>query len=718
MAAWVLYRLDQGIDHVLVDEAQDTAPAQWAVIDAIVEEFQAGEGARGLKRTLFVVGDEKQSIYSFQGAEPAAFAGMRALNARRLEALDDRLATPALDTSFRSAPAVLRFVDTLFEGDAATGLTAEGHPPRHAAHRAEAVGRVDLWPLIEPPEAPDDQPWWEPVDTPPPSGAKPRLARAVAREIRRIIEEERLPGGGRRVRAGDILVLVTRRDALARAILTGLKAEGVPVAGADRMKLAGELAVQDLLALMQVAVTPGDDLSLAAVLRSPLGGLTEEELFELAHDRGGSLLLALLTAEARFPRAASLLADLTGRVDYLRPYEFLERVLIVHDGRRRLLARLGPEAEDAIDELLAQALTYETDDVPSLTGFLDWITRGAPTIKREMDAGRDEVRLMTVHGAKGLEAPVVILPDTLYKPPLRGPHFFAREAGNAPPIHVWAGSQDTDDRAARTAREQAQRLMEEERLRLLYVAATRAEDWLIVAGAGKAQEGSWYGLIESAMRRLPAREIPAPEGVEGATLRFEDEGRAETPDVAESPRSLIPDRPDWLCAAPVERVKPRNAPSRLGHEDVEDIAGGVGLGRALAMERGEAVHLLLERLPDLPSAERRAAAEHLLSAGFPGLPPEIREDAIREADSVLAAPFAEEIFGPDSLAEVTVALDPPDPGPQRMIGRIDRLVIGPTHLLIVDIKTDSRPPSDLADVPSAYLSQLEAYSAGLRLYLP
>ncbi|MHA1529604.1 MAG: UvrD-helicase domain-containing protein, partial [Alphaproteobacteria bacterium] len=380
MAAWALYRLDRGIDHILVDEAQDTAPGQWEVIRAIAHEFNTGAGAREFNtgagaraagRTLFVVGDEKQSIYSFQGAEPQAFGANRQHFGGWLEGMGGTLARPDLVKSFRSAPGILAYVDAVFAGEAAAGLTVDGDPVTHEAHRVRDASRVDLWPLVESEatELPED---WSviPVDTPSPGSAKLRLARMLAGEIGRMIDEDRLPARagrpGRRVRSGDILVLVTKRDALAQGLIRELKSRGLAVAGSDRLSLAEELAVKDLLALVKVAVTPADDLSLAALLRSPLCDISEDDLFALAHGRQGSLWQALMEAQAQYPETVAMLRDMAGRADFLRPYEFLERALIRHDGRKRLLARLGREAEDPIDELLAQALAYEAREAPSL----------------------------------------------------------------------------------------------------------------------------------------------------------------------------------------------------------------------------------------------------------------------------------------------------------------------------------------------------------------
>jgi len=727
MAAWALYRLDQGIDHILVDEAQDTSPGQWAVIRAIAHEFNTGAGARAVNRTLFVVGDEKQSIYSFQGAELRAFGENRRHFGDWLDGMGGSLARPGLVTSFRSAPGILSYVDAVFAGEAAVGLTVSGDPVTHEAHRERDASRVDLWPLVEPDPTEDPPPWWTPVDTPPPGSAKARLARMLADEIGRMIDEDRLPAKegrpGRRLRPGDILVLVTRRDALAQGLIRELKGRGLPVAGSDRLSLAEELAVKDLLALVKVAVTPGDDLSLAALLRSPLCDVSEDDLFALAQGREGSLWQAVMAAEVRHGQTVAMLRDMARQADYLRPYEFLERALIRHDGRRRLLARLGHEAEDPIDELLAQALVYEAREAPSLAGFIAWIEAGDIKVKREMERGADEIRVMTVHGAKGLEAPVVILPDTMAKGGGGGRPVLlpAGRGANEPPLMLWAAGRTEDDPVTRTARAEAEARDAAERKRLLYVALTRAEDWLILCGAGQAnrKDGTWYEALEAGMAaRGGESELPGPEGLAGPVRRRDDNPvpvRGAADDEASPETATAPARPGWLSPAPREERAKRLSPSSLGAHAEE---GGAGLGRELALTRGSAVHLLLEKLADRPAAQRRALAGRLLAHEFPGLAGEIAAGAVAEALAVFDAPFAAEIFGPDALAEAGMVLALPAVSAEPMLGRIDRLLIRPDRVLVVDFKTDARPPVAAEATPESYLAQLGCYRAALAALYP
>src|SRR5579862_8639852 len=426
-AAWVHFKLDLGIDHVLIDEAQDTSPPQWQVIESLIAEFAAGEGARGaLDRTIFAVGDDKQSIFSFQGALPAAFADKRRNFKRVYEAAGLRFLTLDFKYSFRSAPIVLEAVDRVFRLPAAFRGLADPVPTVHAAVRRAAPGLVEVWPLIEPTGAAAAEGWDAPFDTTSETSPRVELARRIAKSVADWIARGEAVGDGEgrhAATAGDFLILVRQRGPLFEAIIRALKNAGIAVAGADRLVLTEHIAVMDLLALADALLLPDDDLALATVLKSPLFGLDEEELYGLAHDRRGSLRTALrLQAPSRpaFAEADARLDRLAQAARRETPFAFYARLLGPEGGRRRFLARLGPEAIDALDELLNIALDHERRETPSLRGFVAWLRSANAEIKRDMEISRDEVRVMTVHGAKGLEAPVVILADTTTAP--AGPH--------------------------------------------------------------------------------------------------------------------------------------------------------------------------------------------------------------------------------------------------------------------------------------------------------
>ena len=512
VAPWVLYKLDGGIDHVLIDEAQDTNPDQWAVVAALTEEFFAGRGARETVRTVFAVGDAKQSIYSFQRADPRAFEDMRALFARHVPAADLAWREVALQMSFRSTKAVLESVDAVFAdgGPGADGVAAPGEDIRHIAFRKDQAGLVEVWPPVEPRAIDDPPPWKPPVERLRGDSPRTRLAGLVAGRVKAMVGAEDLPSKGRPVRAGDIMVLVRRRGGFVEDLVRALKDEDVPVAGADRMVLTEQMAVMDLMALAGVLLLPEDDLTLATVLKGPLVGLSEDQLFRLAWNRGPAglweTLRARLTDDPDFERAWLYLSDLMAVADRLTPHALFAHVLGPLGGKRRLLARLGPDAEDPIDEFVALTLAFERAHPPSLQGFLRWLETGAVEIKRDLEqGGRDAVRIMTVHGAKGLQAPIVFLPDTM-QVPTKGDRLLWL-GGPADELLLWPPRAEMADEACRSGRDAQKAAREREYRRLLYVAMTRAEDRLILCGwqTRKAPpESCWYNLVRAGVARTAA----------------------------------------------------------------------------------------------------------------------------------------------------------------------------------------------------------------------
>ena len=720
VAQWVLYRLDGGIDHILVDEAQDTSPDQWQVIRLLAQEFAAGDGARtDRRRTIFVVGDKKQSIYSFQGADPEEFDRMQAYFANRLAQARDTLVPLSLDHSFRSSPAILEAVDRTFTGARAEGLEKQVF---HRAFHADQPGRVDLWPPVEPTKDDTDRVWHDPVDSPGAEHHTVRLARFLADDIKRLIHHETLPVrqpdgsyARRPVRPGDIMILVTRRSGLFPELISALKAANLDVAGADRLRIGGELAVRDLAALLSFLALPEDDLSLAAALRSPLFGWSEQDLFDLAHRRGAKeyLWAALRARRAEYPETLAILDDLRDQADFLRPFDLLERILVRHDGRRRLLARLGLEAEEGIDAFLAQALSYEGTAIPGLTGFLAWIETDDVTIKRQMDAASDQIRVMTVHGSKGLESPIVILPDTAK------PH---RSGGRADVLSdgsrlMWKSPRADQPGAMADLAGALSDAQDRERRRLLYVAMTRAESWLIVSAAGEVGSGddSWHQIVAEGLDAAGADPLDTPTGTGQRLARGEwSGGPLLTPEAAHGEPPKIP---DFDPVAPWAAAEPALTPSDLG--GAKALPGDLAAqDEETALARGRMIHLLLEHLPDCAPGGRAALGRDIL-AGSPDAPDdrtmtELVEDALR----LTSDPALAQVFVPGSLAEVPLTAELSELGGRRIHGAIDRLLVGPETITAIDFKSNRIVPDGAQDIPEGLLRQMGAYAAALAQIYP
>jgi ATP-dependent helicase/nuclease subunit A len=713
LAQWVLYRLDGGLDHILVDEAQDTSPGQWAVIARLAEEMTAGEGARdGVPRTLFVVGDKKQSIYSFQGADLLAFDRVQGQFSAQMALSQAPLRSLTLDHSFRSSVAILRAVDATFapEGEAALGTEV-----RHLAFQGAMPGRVELWPAPEAEPAADEGDWTDPVDRPGPGDPEAVLARKIAAHVRDLIAAgTTIPtrAGPRRMHEGDVLILVQQRRRLFAELIAACKAAGLQVAGADRLRLGGEMAVRDIAALLSFIANPADDLGLATALRSPLFGWDEERLHALAQGRSGDLWSALRQDSAS-AAVVAVLGDLRDRSDFLRPFDLIDRILTRHDGRRRLIARLGAEAEDGIDQLLAQAMAYERDSVPSLTGFLGWIEGADVEVRRQADAAGARLRVMTVHGAKGLEAPIVILPDCGDRRVSDRDEIVLAEG--LPPLRRAASKEERPDAIARAHDESGARA-EAERRRLLYVGMTRAEAWLIVATPSVPRSGqSWHKLVEEGLRRAGAEACDTPTGT-GLRLAHGAWPAADSVALARTAPPALPVLPDWA------RTRPRPAafvpdwisPTDLGGAKVLGEAGADATESMGAMAYGSALHLLLEHLPDVPTAERAAIAARLVPDAA------LRAPAVAQAVALIDAPTLRDVFHPGAGATVMreVALATPGPGGIPLMGIIDRLILTEGRALAIDYKTNRIVPADADAVPEGLVRQMSAYRHALGAIMP
>ncbi len=732
-AAWVLYKLDGGLDHLLLDEVQDTAPQQWGIAHALSEEFFAGAGSRETSRSVFAVGDRKQSIYSFQGADTAEFDRSHDQLKRRVLNAGQAWRDAELDVSFRSTAPVLALVDAVFADSlAAQGVVGAGERLTHYADRDGHAGVVELWPLAPLPDPTPHAPWTIPRQNQSQTSARQSLADTLAGWISAQTDGSvMLESRARPLAAGDVLVLVRRRDAFARGLVRALKARGVPVAGLDRMVLTDQPAVQDLLALADALLLPADDLTFACVLTSPLGGLTDDELTELAVGRAGSLWNALRDRaheHSSWRRAAGFFAHLLARADYVTPYALFAEALGVLGGRARLLARLGPEAAEPIDELLNAALTYAGLHPPSLQGFVHWLRRSGAEIKREPEAAGNLVRIMTVHGAKGLQAPLVIIPDTTALPNDDNGVVWADDPATGRAVPLWSPRKEFRCRPLDRLREADRRRQVEEYNRLLYVALTRAEDRLLICGwqtRPALKEACWYSMIARGFEALaPRREPFAPWA--GEVLRMASSQLVPAEPVPAVPASAVCiGLPAWIGAAPDWRPAPppveppRPAPLAPSRPD------GVGLGAVPAADsplaeremagnrfrRGQLIHALLQHLPSVAAGDQRQAALRYLVRPGHKLPDGDAEGMVSEVMGILAHAELAPLFGPGSRAEVPLT---GVVGDVVIGGLVDRLVVLPDQVLVADFKTNRRTPADVAATPVMYLRQMASYRAVLR----
>lgn len=717
-ANWVLYKLDGGLDHILIDEAQDTSPKQWSLVQRIADEFFAGAGAaaerRSTRRTIFAVGDDKQSIFSFQGADPQSFGRYRETFGNQVRATGQTFVDEPLTTSRRSALEILQLTDAVFADPALRADVSSRAWTDHVAHRAKARGFVEFWPQTQRIETAEPDYWTVPPDQPREGDAPVRLAEKIALAIKSWIGREMVydkeSDKPRRLKAGDVLILVQQRGRLSQAIIRKLKRHGVPVAGADRLKLLSHIAVKDLIAYGRAALLPHDDLNLAALLKSPFFGLDDDQLFALAHGRTGRLWQALREKAAEggiWQVANERLSAAINRLGRDAPFDFYAR-LLAGGGRAAVLARLGEEAEDVIDEFLAQAAVYEETEAPSLEGFLHWLEQTGAEVKRDPDEAGGAVRVLTVHGSKGLEAPVVILPDTMTVPRTQtAPSLLPYRGGL-----VWrfAGTDEAEEaRAEWMARQQA------EHRRLLYVALTRPRDRLVVGGVKPAQNikaPTWHDAIVAGFQHLEGI-TTSPDRDGGEIRRYgtpPGEGQAAM-ELASAP----PPIPDWAKRPAVKEeaiavVRPSHLMPAVTFGDTADAFG---------RERGRVLHLLLQHLPRVAAQDRADAADRFLKARAKDWPQDARDAARDQALGVLADARFAAAFGAGSRAEAPIAGRVAALGPAGFIsGQIDRLAVTEREVLVVDYKTNRKVPERIGQVPDAYLGQMALYREAMRAAFP
>jgi ATP-dependent helicase/nuclease subunit A len=730
-AAWVHYKLDLGVDHVLIDEAQDTSDKQWDIVRRLVAEFTAGRGARDLTRTIFAVGDEKQSIFSFQDAAPRQFAAM---HRHFQKAHDDAGLTfvfREFKHSFRSGESVLAAVDEVFKAPGlAASVTADtaGLPP-HIALPDAPPSVVEIWEPEKPDERNEIEGWDAPFDTVSETSPRVKLAQRVARCVRRLVDDSIAVGIERcAARYGDVLILVRQRGPLFEAIIRALKNENVEVAGADRLILTEHIAVMDLMALADALLLPQDDLALASVLRSPLFGFSDDDLFAIAFDRGRSSLHAALSRKSAerpiFGAAVAHLAELAEAARRQSPFAFYAFVLGARDGRRRLVARLGAEANDALDEFLNLAIDYERRETPSLQGFIAWLREARAEVKRDMEIARDEVRVMTVHGAKGLEAPVVILADTMTQPyGPRPPRLLELDDGAV----IWAGRKDDDPAPVAAARQKALAEAEDEYRRLLYVAMTRAADRLIICGADGERtrpKGCWYDLVVDPLRPFLTEETDNGDKI--WRYRKETKGVPAQPAQAVAPAPGEPTEiPQWLRqpAPPPAPASIAISPSAAFEAEADRRfarSAVTAADRRKALARGRIVHRLMQSLPDVPPAQRKDAIARYLASNAADFLPAERAQMAQQVLTILNDLVFAELFAPGSRAEVPIVgrIARTDAVPLAVSGQVDRLAVTRDAVLIADYKTDRAAANRLAEVPKDYIGQLAAYRAVLACIYP
>ena len=723
--SWVHYKLDGGIEHILLDESQDTSPEQWRVIASLANDFFSGEGAgekgRSVPRTIFAVGDQKQSIFSFQGADPKYFSKMRSFFERKVKGAKRPWSEVELALSFRSVRRVLQVVDGVFnQPDVRQGVLSGDEKICHISSRIGQAGLVEIWPTFKPKEVIGNDPWDAPVDQLPQKSPLVELAQSIALEIKHWLESGQiLDSASRPIRPGDIMILVRTRGQFAEEMVRQLKQASVPVAGSDRMVLLQQMAVMDMIALGEFVLLPSDDLNLAIILKSPFFSFNEDQLFELSYERKGSLWSSL--REKRnlnkvYNSTVNYLEELIDESEVSPPYEFFTTILGSKKGREKILSRLGPDASDPIDEFLNLCLEFERDHTPSLTNFLHWIKVGQTQIKRDLDQGQNEVRVMTVHGAKGLQSSIVFLPDTCSVPnAVRNPRLYWEDS-----LLIWPVIKENEEAVCKVLAEEYQNDALKEYSRLLYVALTRAEERVYICGWENKfglKKDCWYNTVKSALKRIPdCEQFETESGEYGLRLR---DSQCEPPD-REIEQSIVRKAevqlPIWVNQSLLKErfnsktLKPSKF-SKTGSETKSPLL----TQHYRPLNRGKLVHKLLETLSLGQPAGRWERGLEYLSYNGTHLKKVEKKEIMHEVLAVLEKKELSPFFGPNSLGEVPLMGYAKIGNKNQLIsGTVDRILFCGRDVKILDFKTDKDPALNDHEIPMKYLKQMAAYRAVLR----
>lgn len=689
---WIRYKLDSNIRHALLDEAQDTDSTQWHIIRQFVEEFYAGEGQYESPRTFFAVGDAKQSIYRFRGAEPFVFGDMRDYMLKKKEETGQSAVVENLVASFRSSSTVLNFVDDVFRSEHRRDAVDEYISElKHDAVHENAGGRIEIWPLIkaEKNNGEKREPWTLPVIKEEAPSVKQQVATQVAQSIVSLLNSgDVLHTTKKPVNAEDIMIILRART-LMPALISALDAHKIPHTGADVIDLNKEQLVEDMLQLMLLATNPADAFARMQVLKSPLFGLSDD---------------ALLKGEDALPM---VLKEFIASAYTLSPYTFLMeaqakfhiRAKYYDHGDRR-------QIDETMDALLDSALSYNSH--LGLADFVHAFTATPQKVKRELAGAKRRVRLLTAHGSKGLEAPVVYLPDS-------GKDFYESLARETQLWHVNEKNEDELFLARLSKAEscnfqkeveaqEKERIFKDE-MRLLYVALTRAKDRLYIGGEGKEGADSWYTHIKHALAQLNTFE----EQEDGAfVLNNPVEHSAEKAEAVVLD-SIESDLPTYATTPPLKgAVASALKASEKMDKDPLELSDTQTLKKLFA--RGHAVHKLLEILPLLQEEDRENKAQNYINQVLHDFSEDEQQKAINGAFLVLNK--YPEFFGKNSRAEVPIFAEKQG---KRFDGIIDRLIASENEVTVIDYKTNSIVPEN---VPEHYAEQLRIYAWALADVFP
>ena len=716
ISSWILYKLDGGISHVLIDEAQDTSPIQWEIVDKLTSEFFTTGSDKKNVKSLFSVGDRKQSIFSFQGANIKLFEKYKNYFKERIEFENYPFYDLPLNRSFRSCENILNTVDDVIKNS--SGVLLPNEDITHIPNRKDSSGLVEVLPLVKRIEDKTSKCFKPPVENINVFNTEVEMANVLATKIRYLLDNEYISDPKkdsddtkkfiRKIEPKDIMILVKKRN-LADSITKALLAKNIPLAGRDKLSLSDNIAVEDLISLLKFVLFNYDDLSLAEVLKSPLYNLTDDDLFDLCFNRKDETLFSRLSESEKYKDITN---DLKYLIDFSKtalPFEFFDYVLKVQNKRKNFISRLGVEVVDVLNGFLSQCLSYDNLKLgKSLSDFYEWFSLNDVEIKRNMEQVNNTVRIMTVHSSKGLEAPVVFLYNAnevlsssrdriLWSedfPMYKTSNF--KTSGK-----IFSDMLDTENTAN-----------QEEFYRLLYVAMTRARDRLYVIGSENNSKNArtWYSCIKESLLSNPKHRIEKNTNINFAPDVFTDDdfvilGENDTGEISKTETVISKNfetLPEFFNEK-VDDIPPYNIDivptSPLSQNDENNTEN--------ALSRGTIIHKLLEYISKFNGDDIEKFIDFYLSKTK-------IEDKDFIKNNILKLYNNSEynfIFKNKNLSETEIITSENNIS---KILRVDKIVFNNDEIWIIDYKTDKQTES----VPSAYKKQLDKYKTAIAKIYP
>ena len=654
----VLYDIDITIDHILIDEAQDTNQLQWRLIQAVSNDFFSGNSTEKQK-TIFIVGDYKQSIYGFQGATPSIFENIKTQYKQQVLNSGNNWQEIDMQTSFRTTQPVLDLVNQTFSKKKDSLLKGLAQTPFNIEHKAFRAGdgyATNLPITKRNKDKKNNTKWAIPKTDQSSQCIESETAIGIINKVEELINSNKnLHGHDKQITPGSIMILVRKRSKVMYKIISECKKRNIPIENKDKLFANDNLIIQDILSLLKFILLPNDDLNLAGLLKTPIIGINEGELFQLAYNRQGTSLWQHIQQSK--PAFHDYLLSLVDFYQHNTVYDLILKVMYQDNKIKEFSKRLGNEAADVICSFIEYITNFETTTPNFTLQKFIYELECSNVQLQSSNNNSDSIKIMTIHGSKGLQSPIVFLADSASSEQSPNESIFYHNNKI-----YFSNSRHLNSLTLEEVKKEAKELDKSENLRLLYVAMTRAEDELYLCGwENNKLDKSWYAIIESI---LDNQEEPIRKNAINTQRPSQSQ--------------------DNLTIKQISKYsKEQNIiPATTLNSDNE------------SMNRGTIIHKLLHELPLIKKDQWN----------------EYIKNSYNEADDTFIQQITKTLndykyifFGNNIYSELA------------MIGQIngkiksivvDKMIISDKQIQIIDFKTDELIPDN---IPGSYIKQLTSY---------